>query len=194
MSGPATCITVGKRDDGKRLDHFLHERIPGLSRTRIQQAIRERVSLSWGVKARASTPVRGGGEVRIAHRELNETLLEIDGSGNLVITDINGGLSNDNLTMSSDGTWYTINDPNLNLTTTGIAAGDLVRPHANTVQVRASAVTGGLIVDGLGGDDIEGGSGQLPGGAERATALLSIGLERPAHTLMPIPRRCFSTY
>lgn len=78
MSEPATCITVGKRDEGKRLDHFLHERIPGLSRTRIQLAIRERVSLSWGVKARASTPVRGGGEIRIAHRELNETLLEIE--------------------------------------------------------------------------------------------------------------------
>jgi len=78
VSEPATCITVGKRDEGKRLDHFLHERIPGLSRTRIQQAIRERVSLSWGVRARAATPVRGGGEVRIAHRELNETLLEIE--------------------------------------------------------------------------------------------------------------------
>lgn len=78
MSEPATCITVGRRDEGKRLDHFLHERIPGLSRTRIQRAIRERVSLSWGVKARPSTPVRGGGEIRIAHRELNETLLELE--------------------------------------------------------------------------------------------------------------------
>ncbi len=78
MSEPATCFTVGRRDEGKRLDHFLHERIPGLSRTRIQGAIRERVSLSWGVKARASTRVRAGGEIRIAHRELNETLLEID--------------------------------------------------------------------------------------------------------------------
>jgi 23S rRNA pseudouridine1911/1915/1917 synthase len=78
VSEPATCFTVGKRDAGKRLDHFLHERIPGLSRTRIQGAIRERVSLSWGVKARPSTPVRAGGEIRIAHRELNETLLDID--------------------------------------------------------------------------------------------------------------------
>ena len=78
MSEPATCFTVGKRDEGKRLDHFLHERIPGLSRTRIQQAIHERVSLSWGVRPRASTPVRGGEEIRIARRELNETLLELE--------------------------------------------------------------------------------------------------------------------
>jgi 23S rRNA pseudouridine1911/1915/1917 synthase len=78
VSEPATCITVGKRDAGKRLDHFLHERIPGLSRTRIQQAIRERVSLSWGVRARAATPVRSGGEILIAHRELNETPLELE--------------------------------------------------------------------------------------------------------------------
>ena len=78
MSEPATCFSVGKRDEGKRLDHFLHERIPGLSRTRIQRAIRERVSLSWGVRPRASTPVRVGGEIRIARRELNETLLDIE--------------------------------------------------------------------------------------------------------------------
>jgi 23S rRNA pseudouridine1911/1915/1917 synthase len=78
VSEPTTCFKVGKGDLGKRLDHFLHERIPGLSRTRIQRAIRERVSLSWGVKPRASTPVRVGGEIHIAPRELNETLLELE--------------------------------------------------------------------------------------------------------------------
>jgi len=78
VSEPATCFSVGKRDEGKRLDHFLHERIPGLSRTRIQRAIRERVSLSWGVRPRASTPVRVGGEIRIARRELNEILLDLE--------------------------------------------------------------------------------------------------------------------
>ncbi len=78
MSETATAYVVGKRDRGKRLDQFLHEKIPGLSRTRIQKAIRERVTLSWDVKARPSTSVRAGGEVRIGYRELNETLLEIE--------------------------------------------------------------------------------------------------------------------
>ena len=78
MSEPATAYLVGKRDGGKRLDQFLHEKIPGLSRTRIQRAIRERVTLSWDVPARPSTSVRAGGEVRIGYRALNETLLEIE--------------------------------------------------------------------------------------------------------------------
>ncbi len=77
MSEPATEFAVGKRDAGKRLDRFLQEKIPGLSRTRIQQAIRERVSLDWNADARPSTAVRAGGTIRIAYRELDETLLEI---------------------------------------------------------------------------------------------------------------------
>ena len=78
MSEPTTAYVVGKRDGGKRLDQFLHEKIPGLSRTRIQRAIRERVTLSWNVPARPSTSVRAGGEVRIGYRALNETLLELE--------------------------------------------------------------------------------------------------------------------
>ncbi len=77
MSEPTTDFRVGKREGGKRLDHFLHERIPGLSRTRIQQAIRERVTLSWGVEVRCSTPVRAGGQVCIGYTPLPEILLEI---------------------------------------------------------------------------------------------------------------------
>ncbi len=77
MSEPTTRYPVGRREGGKRLDQFLHEKIPGLSRTRIQQAIRERVTLSWGVKARPSTSVRAGGEVRIGYTPLHEDLLDI---------------------------------------------------------------------------------------------------------------------
>ena len=51
MSEPTTVFLVGRRDASKRLDHFLKEKIPGLSRSRIQQAIRERVTLSWEVEA-----------------------------------------------------------------------------------------------------------------------------------------------
>ena len=67
MSEPQTLFGVGERDRGKRLDRFLNERIPGLSRARIQRAIEERVTLSWGVRARASTPVRPGAKC-VAHR------------------------------------------------------------------------------------------------------------------------------
>lgn len=77
MSEPLTQFLVGRREGGKRLDHFLHERIPGLSRTRIQRTIRERVSLSWGVRARPATPVRPQGEVCIGWTPLAEELLAL---------------------------------------------------------------------------------------------------------------------
>jgi 23S rRNA pseudouridine1911/1915/1917 synthase len=78
MSEPTTVFRVGPRDDGKRLDRFLHEKIPGLSRTRLQQAIRERVALSWADSARPSTRVRGGGEVHVGYSPLAEEPLELE--------------------------------------------------------------------------------------------------------------------
>jgi 23S rRNA pseudouridine1911/1915/1917 synthase len=78
VSEPATRFLVGAREGGKRLDQFLHERIPGLSRTRIQQAIRERVTLSWGVRPRPATPVRPGGEVAIGYTPLAEVPIAIE--------------------------------------------------------------------------------------------------------------------
>ncbi|HEX4826471.1 MAG TPA: RluA family pseudouridine synthase [Candidatus Polarisedimenticolaceae bacterium] len=78
MSEPQTVFAVGERDRGKRLDLFMHERIPGLSRARIQRAIEERVILSWGVRPRASTPVRPGGEVRIGYTPIVEELLDLE--------------------------------------------------------------------------------------------------------------------
>jgi len=77
VSEPRTRFSVGPKDRGKRLDRFLQERIPGLSRTRIQRAIEERVSLSWGVRARAATPVAAGGEVEIQSRARDEVPREI---------------------------------------------------------------------------------------------------------------------
>jgi 23S rRNA pseudouridine1911/1915/1917 synthase len=74
VSEPQTVFGVGVRDRGKRLDLFLHERIPGLSRSRIQRAIEERVTLSWEVRPRASTPVRPGGEVRIGYTPIVEEI------------------------------------------------------------------------------------------------------------------------
>jgi len=77
VSEPTTTYRVGPKDASKRLDRFLHEKIPGLSRTRIQRAIRERVTLSWGVAARPATPVRPGGDVLIGYTPLKETPLEL---------------------------------------------------------------------------------------------------------------------
>lgn len=78
MSEPRTVFAVGPKDRGKRLDRFLNERVPGLSRTRIQDAIRSRVTLSWEVRARPATPVRPGGEVRIGWIPLAEALIALD--------------------------------------------------------------------------------------------------------------------
>jgi 23S rRNA pseudouridine1911/1915/1917 synthase len=77
MSEPQTVFGVGERDRGKRLDVFMHERIPGLSRARIQRAIDERVTLSWGVRARSATPVRPGGEVWIGYTPAVEEVRDV---------------------------------------------------------------------------------------------------------------------
>ena len=77
MSEPQTLFGVGERDRGKRLDQFLHERIPGLSRARIQRAIEERVTLSWGVRARSATPVRPGGRVQVGHTPIVEDVRDV---------------------------------------------------------------------------------------------------------------------
>ena len=77
LSEPATVFAIGERDRGKRLDRFLNERIPGVSRAHVQRAIRERVTLSWGVAPRPSTSVRPGGRVIIGWTPLAETLLDL---------------------------------------------------------------------------------------------------------------------
>jgi len=78
MSEPQTLFGVGERDRGKRLDQFLHERIPGLSRARIQRAIEERVTLSWGVRARSATPVRPGCTVSVGYTPIVEELRDVE--------------------------------------------------------------------------------------------------------------------
>ncbi len=77
MSEPTTVFEVGGRERGKRLDLFLNERIPGVSRAYVQRAIRERVTLSWGVAARPATPVRPGGRVMIGWTPIVETPLDV---------------------------------------------------------------------------------------------------------------------
>ena len=76
MSEPNTIYTVGRTDVGKRLDHFLHEKIPRLSRSRIQEMIRSRVILSWDARIRPATVLVPGGVVRIEYVPVSETLLK----------------------------------------------------------------------------------------------------------------------
>lgn len=77
MSEPKTVFAVGEADRGKRLDLFLKQRIPGLSRSRLQRAIRTRIALSWEVEPRPSVRVRPGGEVRIGYEPVREELLDL---------------------------------------------------------------------------------------------------------------------
>lgn len=78
MNERPTCFRVGRREHGRRLDRFLLARIPGLSRTRIQRAIRQRVSVSWAATARPATRVRAGAEVRIGWTPRVEPLLDLE--------------------------------------------------------------------------------------------------------------------
>jgi 23S rRNA pseudouridine1911/1915/1917 synthase len=77
MSEPVTVFRVGERDRGKRLDRFLQERIPGLSRTRLQRAIRARIAVSWDAATRPSTPVRPGGTVHVGWTPAPEPRLDL---------------------------------------------------------------------------------------------------------------------
>lgn len=82
-----------------------------------------------------------------------ETSVEIDTDGNLVVTDINGGVTADRLTVTIVNGAYVISDASVALSTTIAAA---TRPDARTVVVPVSQVTGGLIINLLaGGDEVD---------------------------------------
>jgi len=60
---------VTSRDRGRRLDHFLMERIPRMSRERIKEAIRTRVEVAGRTTARPSTQLAAGDEVIVTWPE-----------------------------------------------------------------------------------------------------------------------------
>lgn len=57
-------------DRGKRLDAFLHERLPEYSRSRLQSWIRAARVRVNGVAAKASSPIRGGEEIELEPAQL----------------------------------------------------------------------------------------------------------------------------
>jgi len=70
----ATVYRIGAAHSGWRLDHFLQERIPRLSRTEIQKAIGDRVRLSRLAHPRPATRLQTGDEVVVSFPEVIEDL------------------------------------------------------------------------------------------------------------------------
>ncbi|MEQ1858731.1 MAG: FG-GAP-like repeat-containing protein [Chthoniobacteraceae bacterium] len=77
-----------------------------------------------------------------------ETDVSLSG-GNLIVTDINGGVSNDNLTITLVGANVRVSDPG-NLLMAGAGATQI---DPNTVEVPLASITGNIQVNTLGGDD-----------------------------------------
>jgi len=63
-------IIAEAADAGKRLDSFVHERLPKFSRSRVQSWIKERLVLVNGVEARASALLKGSESVTVEPAEL----------------------------------------------------------------------------------------------------------------------------
>jgi 23S rRNA pseudouridine1911/1915/1917 synthase len=63
-------IVAGAEDAGKRLDAFLHERLPDFSRSRLQSWIKEDRVLVDSVGIRASHLLRGGEKIEVKPAEL----------------------------------------------------------------------------------------------------------------------------
>lgn len=81
-----------------------------------------------------------------------ETSVELDGAGNLVVTDINGGTSNDNLTITLNGagTHYVLSDPT-HIITTSIAGA--TGNGTFSISVPIASVTGDIQFHTLAGND-----------------------------------------
>jgi 23S rRNA pseudouridine1911/1915/1917 synthase len=63
-------VKVDARDVGKRLDTFLHEKLPDYSRSRLQSWIRENRVLLNGTSAQPSSVLRGGERIEVSPGEL----------------------------------------------------------------------------------------------------------------------------
>ena len=69
----------------------------------------------------------------------------------LLITDVNGGISNDNLILSIEGDNLRVFDP---IQTLGGSGAGVLQVDANTVDVPFTSITGSVIVRTLGGNDL----------------------------------------
>jgi Ca2+-binding RTX toxin-like protein len=89
--------------------------------------------------------------VNIVAAGAGETVVAINGSGDLVVTDVNGGSSNDQLTLQTSATHVIVTDAALIISTNiaGATGGG-----TNSVSIPLAAITGSqIIVNTLAGDD-----------------------------------------
>jgi hypothetical protein len=101
------------------------------------------------------------------------TNIRIDGSGNLLVEDILGGATADNLSISRVGSNFVIED--LSGNPLGTLIPGATQPTLSRVQVPAALVTGGVLVNTLGGDDIINIDGFSGGAASFGSYLLVDG-------------------
>ncbi len=89
----------------------------------------------------------GGGNDVVLFAGSPETNVDLSG-GVLTISDITNE-SADQISFTFDATnqEYVITDPNLVISTTGLTAAQVTRPDAYTVRIKASAVTGGVVIE-----------------------------------------------
>ncbi len=71
-------VTAGERDAGKRLDAFLHERLPEFSRSRLQSWIKQERVLVEGAPARPSHVLRGTESIAVNPADLTPLKAEAE--------------------------------------------------------------------------------------------------------------------
>jgi len=101
-----------------------------------------------GLSATISYQGGTGNDVVISLPAVAETSVTLEG-GNLLVMDINGGTSNDTLTLSVVGTNLRISDPRLFLE----AGAGTIQVDSRTVEVPLSSITGRVMVQTLAGND-----------------------------------------
>ncbi len=82
-----------------------------------------------------------------------ETVISVDGSGNLVINDVNGGASNDNWTLSRSGANYVLTDNNGSTIDCDASVAPCTNGGTASVTIDGTAFTGSILINGLGGND-----------------------------------------
>ena len=108
-------------------------------------------NFSLGQQGGFHTTALSASEMPTHTHEVPDTEITLDGSNNLVITDVNGGTSFDNLTISTSGADLVITDPG-NLLATAISGA--TGSGTNTVTIPLFQITGSEIqINTLGGDD-----------------------------------------
>jgi hypothetical protein len=103
---------------------------------------------SGGATVNAASSIDSGNNLNWNFPSAAETDVAVSG-GNLVVTDVNGGTTNDRLALSLNAGSVRVNDPSHTLA----AGAGAVQIDANTVDVPLASITGNIQLNTLGGDD-----------------------------------------